>query len=199
MLKPSFLFLLASLLVTLLVACSDGDSGTKATGHATAGLAGKPTGGDFTLQSAAGPVDTRALRGNVLLVYFGYANCPDICPASLAAGAQALNALKPEERARTRLIMVSVDPERDTPARLKEYTAYFHPAMVGVTGTVAEIAAVAKTFGAGYQPQPPRPDGTYAIDHSADTYVVAPDGRLAQTLHFATPPEQVAAAVRKQL
>jgi protein SCO1/2 len=193
MLKPS-LFALA---VALLAACSDG--GDKGAGHATSGLAGKPVGGDFVLQSATGPLDTRALRGTVLLVYFGYANCPDICPASLAAGAQALNALTPEERARTKLIMVSVDPERDTPARLKEYTAYFHPAMVGATGTAAEIAAVAKSFGAGYVRQPPRPDGSYAVDHSADTYVVAPDGRLAQVIHFAAPATTIVEAVRKLL
>jgi protein SCO1/2 len=183
----------------LLAACSGSDGTSQPPRHATSGLAGKPVGGDFVLQSAAGPVDTRALRGNVLLVYFGYSNCPDICPASLAAGAQALNALKTEERARTRLIMVSVDPERDTPARLKEYTAYFHPAMVGVTGTAAEIAAVAKAYGAGYVRQPPRPDGSYAVDHSADTYVVGPDGRLVQAIHFAAPAEQVVEAVRKLL
>ncbi|MDP2793975.1 MAG: SCO family protein [Sulfurisoma sp.] len=183
----------------LLAACSGGDGGSPPPGHATAGLAGKPVGGDFVLQAAAGTVDTKALRGNVLLVYFGYTNCPDICPASLAAGAQALNALKPEERARTKLILVSVDPERDTPARLKEYVAYFHPAMVGVTGTVAEISAVARAFGVGYVRQPPRPDGGYAVDHGADTYVVGPDGKLAQTIHFAAPAEKVTEAVRKLL
>jgi protein SCO1/2 len=176
----------------LLAACSDG-------GHGTAGLAGKPTGGDFVLQSAAGPLDTKTLRGKVLLVYFGYSNCPDICPASLAAGAQALNALKPAERERTRLIMVSVDPERDTPAKLKEYAAYFHPAMVGVTGTPAEVAAVAKAYGAGYVRQPPKPDGSYAVDHSADTYVVASDGTLAQVIHFAAPATTITEAVRKLL
>jgi len=180
------------LAAALSVACSD-------RGHDAAGLAGKPTGGDFLLQSAAGPLDTKALRGQVLLVYFGYSNCPDICPASLAAGAQALNALKPAERERTRLVMVSVDPERDTPARLKEYTAYFHPAMVGVTGTPAEIAAVAKAYGAGYRRQPPNADGGYAVDHSADTYVVAPDGRLAQVIHFAAPAATIVEAVRKLL
>lgn len=186
-------------LAALLAACSGDDGGTRPTGHATAGLAGKPVGGDFVLQSASGSVDSKALRGNVLLIYFGYTHCPDICPAALAAGAQALNALKPEQRARTRLIMVSVDPERDTPARLQEYTAYFHPAMVGVTGTAAEIAAVAKAYGAGYVRQPPLPDGGYAVDHSADTYVVGPDGKLAQTLHFSAPAAQVAEAVRKLL
>lgn len=193
MLKPS----LVVFAIALLAACSDG--GDRGPGHAMPGLAAKPTGGDFVLQSAAGPLDTRTLRGKVLLVYFGYANCPDICPASLAAGTQALNALKPDERERTRLIMVSVDPERDTPARLREYTAYFHPAMVGVTGTAEEVAAVARAYGAGYVRQPAKPDGSYAVDHSADTYVVAPDGRLAQVIHFAAPATTIVEAVRKLL
>lgn len=143
-----------------------------------------PQGGDFVLRSADGPVDTRALRGKVLLLYFGYTHCPDVCPASLAAGAQALNALSPQERARVRLIMVSVDPERDTPQRLKEYAAYFHPEMLAVTGTPEEIAAVARSFGAGYVRRPTRADGSYAVDHTTRTYVVAPDGRLARTLEL---------------
>jgi protein SCO1/2 len=157
---------------------------------------GTPTGGDFVLRSADGPVDTKALRGKVLLIYFGYTHCPDVCPASLAAGAQALNALSPEERAKVRLIMVSVDPERDTPARLKEYAAYFHPEMIGVTGSTEEVAAVAKAFGAGYIRQPARSDGGYAVDHTTRTYVVAPDGRLALSLEMNTPAEKYLEAVR---
>jgi protein SCO1/2 len=157
---------------------------------------GTPTGGDFVLRSADGPVDTKALRGKVLLIYFGYTHCPDVCPASLAAGAQALNALSPEERAKVRLIMVSVDPERDTPARLKEYAAYFHPEMIGVTGSTEEVAAVAKAFGAGYIRQPARSDGSYAVDHTTRTYVVAPDGRLALSLEPNTPAEKYLEAVR---
>jgi protein SCO1/2 len=157
---------------------------------------GTPTGGDFVLHSADGPVDTKALRGKVLLIYFGYTHCPDVCPASLAAGAQALNALSPEERAKVRLIMVSVDPERDTPLRLKEYAAYFHPEMIGVTGSTEEVAAVAKAFGAGYIRQPARSDGSYAVDHTTRTYVVAPDGRLALSLEPNTPAEKYLEAVR---
>jgi len=154
------------------------------------------TGGDFVLRSADGPVDTRTLRGKVLLIYFGYTHCPDVCPASLAAAAQALNTMSPEERTKVRLIMVSVDPERDTPARLKEYAAYFHPEMIGVTGSTEEIAAVAKSFGAGYLRQPARPDGSYAVDHTTRTYVVAPDGRLAVSLELSTPAEKYLEAVR---
>lgn len=185
MLNPRRLLLL---LAVLLVACSDASS-----------PAGAPVGGDFVLQSAAGPFDTKAQRGKVLLVFFGYTNCPDICPASLGYGAQALNQLTAAERARVRLVMVSVDPQRDSGQRLKEYTAYFHAEMIGVTGTAEEIATVAKRYGAGYVKQPPRPDGSYAVDHSAHTYLVAPDGKLAAVLNLGTPVEAVVASIRKLL
>jgi protein SCO1/2 len=175
-----------------LTACSDSGMGERV-------LVARPEGGDFVLQSAAGPVDTKALRGKVLLVYFGYVNCPDICPVSMAAGAAALNALTPQERAKTRMIMVSVDPERDTPAKLKDYVAYFHPAMIGAVGTAAETAAIAKSFGAGYQRQPTRPDGSYAVDHSSQTYVVGPDGKLMELLPLGIATDKVVAAVRKLL
>lgn len=159
----------------------------------------RPPGGDFVLQAIEGPLDTRSLRGKVLLIYFGYVNCPDVCPVSIAAGAGALNALSPAERERTRMIMISVDPERDTPAALKSYVAYFHPQMLGAVGSAAETAAVAKQFGAGYIRQPTRPDGGYAVDHSSQTYLVDRDGRLVEMLSLGTPSEKIAAAVRKLL
>jgi protein SCO1/2 len=180
--------LLICFLALGLASCSDRQPGTQG-----------PQGGDFALQSADGPVDTKALRGNVLLVFFGYTNCPDICPASLAAGAQALISLSADERAKTRLIMVSVDPERDTLAKLKAYAAYFHTGMVGVTGTPEEIATVAKSFGAGYVRQPPDASGRYAVDHTANTYLVGPDGRLAAIIPLGTPTVDLVAAIRKQL
>ena len=177
--------------VFLFSACSDG-------APPPAGSASAPQ-GDFVLRTAQGPLDSQSLRGKVLLVYFGYTNCPDIWPSTLATAAQAMNILKPEERARTRLIIVSVDPGRDTVDRLKEYAAYFHPAMLGATGTAEEVAAVARLFGASYALQPPRADGGYAVDHSADAFLVAPDGRLTGTISFSAPPEQLVAAVRKLL
>jgi len=182
----------AALVIALLTACSDPGMGERV-------LVARPEGGDFVLQSAAGPVDTKVLRGNVLLVYFGYVNCPDVCPMSMAAGAAALNALTPEERARTKMIMVSVDPERDTPAKLKDYVAYFHPAMIGAVGTAAETAAIAKSFGVGYLRQPTRPDGGYAVDHSSQTFVIGPDGQVAELLPLGVATDKVVAAVRKLL
>lgn len=184
--------LAAAFAIALVTACSDSGMGERV-------LVARPEGGDFVLQSAAGPVDTRALRGNVLLIYFGYVNCPDICPVSMAAGAAALNAMTPAERAKTKMIMISVDPERDTPAKLKEYVAYFHPAMIGAVGTAAETAAIAKSFGVGYRRQPTRPDGGYAVDHSSQTFVVGPDGKLMELLPLGVDTDKVVAAVRKLL
>jgi protein SCO1 len=191
-LSSSLLCLLPFLLGGWLAACSDSrppDGGTP----------GLPAGGDFVLQSADGPVDSRALRGKVLLVYFGYTHCPDVCPASMAAGAQALKALSSEERQKVKLMMISVDPERDAPAALKTYAAFFHPEMVGVTGTPAEIEAVAKSFGAGYVKQQADADGRYAVDHTALTYLVGPDGKLAAVLQLGASTESVVAAIRKLL
>jgi protein SCO1/2 len=93
--------------------------------------AAMPEGGDFTLQSADGPVALKDFRGKVVLLYFGYTYCPDICPTSLAATADGLKELKPDELARVAVILISVDPKRDTPARLKEYARFFHPVFVG--------------------------------------------------------------------
>ncbi len=159
-----------------------------------------PHGGDFTLASADGPVSLAGLRGRLVLVYFGYTYCPDICPTSLAATAEGLRRLSADELARVAVIFVSVDPERDTPARLKDYVAFFHPAIVGVTGTPAEIADVARRYGVSYAIQKAETAGSgYVVDHSADTYLVAPDGRLAGRIAHATPPEQVAAVIRQHL
>jgi protein SCO1 len=163
-------------------------------------LAAMPEGGDFTLQSADGPVALRDFRGKVVLLYFGYTYCPDICPTSLAATAEALKELTPDELARVAVILVSVDPKRDTPARLKEYARFFHPAIVGVTGTPEEIAAVAKRYGVFYAEQKVATAGDgYVVDHSADTYVVAADGKLVVRIAHATAPDQVAAIIRKYL
>jgi protein SCO1/2 len=147
------------------------------------GLASPPTGGDFSLTSLQGPVRTQDLRGKVVLIYFGYSWCPDICPTNLAFIANALKLLAPEELRRVQMLFVSVDPERDTPERLREYTGYFHPAILGVTGTPAQVAAAAELYG-------------YTVDHSAYTYVVDPAGRLVQTLDHATRSERIAAAIR---
>ncbi len=169
-------------------------------GHAGSPAASmRPAGGDFTLQSANGPISLHDLRGKVVLLYFGYTHCPDVCPVTMAAGAQALTRLTPEERAKTRLLFVSLDPERDTPAKLKEYAAYFHADMIGATGSPDQVAAMARAYGAGFVRQPPGPDGTYAVDHSTLTYVIDPVGRLVGNIEYGAGADKVVDTVRKWL
>lgn len=157
-------------------------------------------GGDFTLQSAGGPVSLADYRGKLVLLYFGYTYCPDICPTSLAATAEGLKQLTPEEQAAVAMIFVSVDPKRDTPERLKEYVAFFHPAIVGVTGSAEVIAEVARRYGVIYAEQKVETaGGGYVVDHSSDTLIIAPDGAVVAKIAHATPPDQVAHAIRKYL
>ena len=157
-------------------------------------------GGDFTLESASGPVSLKDYRGKLVLVYFGYTFCPDICPTSLASTAEGLKQLKPEEAARVAMIFISVDPERDTPPRLKEYAEFFHPSLVGVTGTPENLAEIAKRYGVFYAMQKVETaGGGYVVDHSADTYVVGPDGQLVGKIAHATPSDRVVAEIRKHL
>jgi protein SCO1 len=159
-----------------------------------------PDGGDFTLQSAAGQVALKDYRGKLVLLYFGYTYCPDICPTSLTATAEGLRQLTPAEQARVAMIFVSVDPKRDTLPRLKEYAEFFHPAIVGATGTPEVLAEIARRYGVFYAEQKVATAGDgYVVDHSADTYVVAADGRLVGKISHATPPDQVVAALRKYL
>jgi len=164
--------------------------------HQPLSLATAPVGGDFTLQSADGPVSLKDLRGKVVLVYFGYTFCPDICPTSLVFTAQGLNQLNPDELARTRMLFISVDPARDTLEKLKEYGAFFHPNIIGLTGSAQEIAAVAKSYGASYSRQNTGSAGGYVVDHSAATYVVDPSGKMVATLQHGTPPAEVAKTIR---
>lgn len=162
-------------------------------------IAAPPTGGDFILQSADGPVALHDFRGKAVLVYFGYTFCPDICPTSLGYTAQALSSLNKDELERVRVLFVSVDPGRDTPAKLKEYAAFFHPNIIGVTGSPEEVAEVAKRYGASYAIHKTGSAGGYVVDHSAALYLVGPDGRLKTTLAHGTPPAAMVAAIRAAL
>ncbi|NKN32841.1 SCO family protein [Marichromatium bheemlicum] len=160
-------------------------------------LAAAPQGGDFTLNAAGGPLSLTQLRGKVVLIYFGYTWCPDICPTNLAIIAHALGKLTPEVRERVQVLFISVDPERDDPERLRQYTAYFHPGIIGLTGTPEQLAEVAARYGAAYR-RVEQPDSAlgYLIDHSASTALVDPEGRLVGLLAHATPAEQIVARIR---
>lgn len=162
-------------------------------------LAEAPKGGDFTLHAKSGPVSLKDYRGKVVLVYFGYTFCPDVCPTSLSLMAQALSSLSPAELAQVQGIFISVDPERDTPERLKDYAPFFHPAIIGITGTPEQVASVARQYGASYLKQKANSEGSYAVDHSSVTYVIDAQGQLVTSLPHASSPQQIVDAVRPLL
>jgi protein SCO1/2 len=174
-------------------------SGRHAGDPAAGGDPRLPSGGDFILDSADGPVALAGLRGRVVLLYFGYASCPDVCPTSLALIKAALQTLTPAELARVRVLFISVDPLRDTPAKLKQYARYFHPNIIGVTGKAAEIGAVAVRYGASYAFTPVQSAVGYVVDHTSVTSVVAPDGRLVEQLPHGTAAPEIVAAIRRWL
>ena len=165
--------------------------------YSALGLAPKPQGGDFTLASAAGPVSLADFRGKVVLIYFGYTWCPDICPLNLSYLTMALDRLSPPERGLVQVLFISVDPERDTPERLSKYTGHFAPDMLGLTGTPQKVAHIAALYGVAYRRAEIEDSAIgYAVDHSAFTYLLDGSGRLRRSLEHATPPDRIAAAIR---
>jgi protein SCO1/2 len=140
---------------------------------------GLSLGGPFELTDQTGkPVTQADFRGKWLLVYFGYTTCPDVCPTELQSIAQALDKLGPKA-AQVVPIFITIDPERDTPAVLADYVRQFSDRMVGLTGSPAQIATVAREFRVYYAKVPPKAGETYLMDHSSFVYLLDADGRLS--------------------
>jgi len=131
----------------------------------------------FTLQSADNAALTAAdFRGDVTLVFFGYAHCPDICPTTMARLGQVVTRLGPDA-SHVRILFVSVDPQRDAPAMLRDYARAFSPQATGATGTPAQIEALAKRYRVAYQAGPPDAHGDYEVMHGKAVYVFDGAGR----------------------
>jgi protein SCO1/2 len=161
--------------------------------------AGMSLGGPFELVNQAGqPVTERDFAGRWLLVYFGFTYCPDVCPTELGTIASALDAMGPQGDSVTP-ILITIDPQRDTPAQLADYVSRFHPRLQGLTGTPEQIAAAARRYRV-YFARVQRPDMTdYVMDHSSFIYLVGPDAKVRALFRPETSPEAIAAAVQAQL
>lgn len=127
---------------------------------------------DFTLQGPQGPVRLGEVREGVVLLFFGYVHCPDVCPTTMLALKRAYERLSPQEQERVRVIFISVDPDRDTPEIADQYAKNFHPRFLGLTGSPEAIQEVARTFGVYYQKTQYRGPTEYLVDHTATTFVV---------------------------
>jgi protein SCO1/2 len=147
---------------------------------------------DFTLRTDQGKtVHLRDWRGSVVLLYFGYTSCPDICPTTLAEFAEVKKQLGPAAQ-RLRVALVTVDPERDTPKRLRIYTRTFDPTFLGLTGPKAALAKVWKAYGVYVQShRVPGSSEGYVVDHSATTFVIDPQGNLRLAIPFGTPVDDI--------
>lgn len=154
-------------------------------------------GGDFSLQSAEGPVSLSNYKDKLIILYFGYAFCPDVCPTSLGLLSLALQKLSKEELNKVQAFFISVDPERDTVEKLKAYAAAFHPNIKGITGTPEQIAEIAKRYGVMYMKVDlPGSEMKYAVDHSSRYYVVDSKGTIKTFIEHGTEPDKIVAALR---
>jgi protein SCO1 len=174
--KTNSLALLSAVL--LLAACN---RATEQPPLSSAPLAGAAIGGDFTLVDQNGQKRSyREFDGKYRIVYFGYTSCPDICTPdvqNLMAGLKALEKDKPALAARIQPIFITVDPGRDTVDVLKQFVSSFHPRLIGLTGSEAEIAAAAKKFAVYYaRVEGSRPDA-YLMSHSQQPYLMDPQGK----------------------
>ena len=155
-------------------------------------------GGPFKLVDQDGkPITEANLRGKWQLVFFGYTHCPDTCPTALNELALALDQLGPKKQS-VGIVFITVDPERDTPAVLKEYLASFDAPVIGLTGSPQEVAQAAKDYRV-YYAKHPRADGGYDMDHSAVIYIMDPQGRFTATFTPDTPADDVAKRLQKLL
>ena len=153
-------------------------------------------GGPFHLVDQNGRTVTDAdLKGKWQLIYFGYTHCPDACPTALNDIALALDRLG-AKRSEVGAVFITVDPERDTPAVLKDYVASFDAPILALTGTPAEIAQAAKSYRV-YYAKHPEPGGDYSMDHSSIIYVMDPLGRYVTNFSQESDPKQMAAELAK--
>ncbi|MDP2620172.1 MAG: SCO family protein [Hyphomicrobiales bacterium] len=154
-------------------------------------------GGPFTLTAPDGTTVTdETYRGKWLLVFFGYTFCPDACPMTLGEFAGALTELGPDA-AKVQPIFITVDPERDTPEVMGQYTEAFDPRIVGLTGTPEQIAAVSQEYGAySFKHKTGANSEAYLVDHSTYIYIMNPQGDFVQGLDFNTPSNDIADTLR---
>jgi len=198
-LLPIVVALLSLLLVWLIVFWQP-EPAVDADLHRQLGLVAKPEGGGFRLQSWSGPVSLSDLRGKLVLIYFGYTWCPDICPTNLAIISLALKQLTANEREQVQALFVSIDPQRDSIERLKTFAEYFDPDILGMTGSEQAIADVARRYGAAYRRSEQGDSAMgYTLDHSSYTYVVDRNGRLVDILEHATPADRLVEVIRARL
>ncbi|MEO1766990.1 SCO family protein [Thiobacter aerophilum] len=167
------------LLAFLLVGCGQQPPAFQGTD-----ITGADWGRDFRLTDHTGKVRTLAdFRGKVVVMFFGYTHCPDVCPTTLGEMAQVMKRLGPDAQ-RVQVLFVTLDPARDTPTLLAQYVPAFYPTFLGLYGDEATTRKIAADFKVFYQKQAGSDPDQYTLDHGANTYVFDPQGRLRLLFGF---------------
>lgn len=145
---------------------------------------------DFTLTYVDGRnISISDFQGKIVLLYFGYTFCPDVCPSTLLDLKRAVNELG-DEGENVQVMMISVDPKRDTPEVVAEYAAHFHPSFIGLSGTEDEIAQAAGLYGIYYEAHEGTAESGYLVDHTASVILIDKAGNFRATYSFGTTPEE---------
>jgi protein SCO1 len=157
-------------------------------------------GGPFELVMQDGSTVTdETFKDELMLIYFGFTFCPDVCPTELQIMSTALD-LVGEDAAQVRPILITIDPERDTVEAMAQYVAHFHPRMTGLTGTPEQIAAAAKAYRIYYERvEDPSSNAAYTMDHSSIVYLMDKDGQFITHFGPGTKPEKMADTIRAAL
>jgi len=157
----------------------------------------EPVGGPFALIDHTGrPRTEQDFKGKLMLVYFGFTYCPDICPTDLQNIGLAIDRLG-EAGDTVQPVFITVDPERDTPAHLADYVAMFHPRMIGLTGDAAAIRKAADGYKVYYAKVPNEKGDDYTVDHTAFIYLMGADGKYLGFFPPGTPPDRLTEALRR--
>jgi protein SCO1/2 len=169
---------LARFAILVFAALAVAGCGSDAPQFKASDVTGTAFGRDFQLVDHHGKPRTLAdFRGKAVVLFFGYTQCPDVCPTTLSELAEAMKRLGPDAD-RVQVLFVTIDPERDTQELLAQYVPAFHPSFVGLYGDAEATARTAKEFKSIYQKQPGKAPGSYTMDHSAGSFVFDPQGRL---------------------
>ncbi len=165
-----------------------------------AAIATYARGGDFTLTGPEGPLSLSDLRGKVVLIFFGYTACPDVCPISLARIHTCFSAMNAEELDRVRALFITVDPEHDTIDKLQKYTGYFHPNIIGLRDELETIKSVTDQYGIKFS-KTMRPESAigYSISHSTDILLLDSRGQIVESIPHNSEPTYLRARIRDLL
>lgn len=154
---------------------------------------------DFTLADQHGQAFRLSEnKGNIVLMFFGYSNCPDVCPVTLSDFKKVKAELGPQAE-RVRFVFITTDPERDTPERLSEYLEFFDPAIIGLTGSRAELEPVWDAYGVYQAKVETESSAGYLVDHTSRVYLIDTDNNFRMTFQFGTEPRAMAGDIAELL